>query len=236
MAMLERLYDHETAATYPLTADGHLHPYLQAAWGLTEKWEPPADNGGWYKLAVERRIEGSSRLALVSALLTTVAAGAISSPVSLLSNWPGEPSTFHVFVILTSIAFICLLSTTLFLSAVIWNVQREFSHDAFLVSTGKLPGFEMGFGAWRRLVKLTSPIRYLHTDVIQCSSWMFTSGCIALLAGFGVKVSASISDDSFMRTIVGIVYGAGATFTVVVMLSFSFERKSVRNRPGLVAR
>merc|ERR1712226_582353 len=98
-----------------------------------------------------------SKITIASALLTTLSGSAITSPMAEFDKFPGKTWQrvgFHVFIILLSTAFVCLLGCTLFLSMVMWNVEKEFSADAYVDALGKLPTFEVGYGAWRRIVKL----------------------------------------------------------------------------------
>merc|ERR1712217_740572 len=119
-------------------------------------------------------------------------------------------ASFHVFIVLTSLAFLSLLGCTMALTLIIWNVQREIGSDAYIASSGKLKGFEIGFGAWRRLWKLQRiQCAFCKMNIVTCSLGMFSTGVFCLLGAGACKTFASV-DDVYVRIAVVVIFVLGS--------------------------
>jgi len=224
----------ELSDTYPLDAHGKLCLSLQHSWGVDAEWKKPVGPTGWWKAAVDNRLSAMGRLSLVTTLLTTLAGSAIVSPMASYQSWPGNPLSFHIFLGCISASFLFLLTATLISSLIIWFVQREFSVDEYVTATGKLDGFQVGFGALHMLRKFTNDCQVggVKINLSGVISHMLLLGIWTLLAAFACKVAASVTDDITHAFLIGLFCIASP---LILLLSYHIiaSGRSMRTLPGL---
>eukprot|EP00931_Biecheleriopsis_adriatica_P027758 TRINITY_DN16630_c0_g1_i2.p1 TRINITY_DN16630_c0_g1~~TRINITY_DN16630_c0_g1_i2.p1 ORF type:complete len:226 (+),score=39.84 TRINITY_DN16630_c0_g1_i2:42-680(+) len=186
---------------------------------MPEEWRAPSDSTAWYKTALDNRLQALGRLVLVTTLLTGLAAAAIMTPIASSHSWPGSKATFHVFLVCVALSFVSLLSSTVVLSLVIWLVHRELSIDAYIASTGKLPGFEIGFGAWRVFTSFTYRSKFLglKINLVTISGKLAGVGIFSLVGAFVSKVLASLDGETDITVFACIAISLGAVPLLVFL-------------------
>eukprot|EP00931_Biecheleriopsis_adriatica_P091361 TRINITY_DN65249_c0_g1_i1.p1 TRINITY_DN65249_c0_g1~~TRINITY_DN65249_c0_g1_i1.p1 ORF type:complete len:246 (+),score=33.92 TRINITY_DN65249_c0_g1_i1:27-740(+) len=217
---------------YPVSSDGRLASSLQEAWGLPERWETPERGPGWYKAVVDAELAALGRVAVVSTLLTGICAAALSSPIASIKSWPGDDNTFYGFVVLAGLGLVCHLGSATVVAHILWNLSRELVVDAHIDASGELPGFQVGFGAYRTLVVFSASRRLLCCQVStqKVISWMNFVGIAAVFGAFCCKVLASIGNGVYLKSLMCAIFFIGWASRVPLVWHGLILRKSRTER------